>query len=497
MARSPRSARPATGLPQTGRRDFLKASAAATFGAAFVISGTKSSGRVLGANDRVRVACAGLNGRGGAHTGSYLKMDDVELAYLVDPDTRTYAKHLSKIDELKRADKPQQVQDIRKALDDKNVDAVSIATPNHWHTLMTVWACEAGKDVYVEKPCSHNVREGRAAVEASRKYDRIVQHGTQNRSNHNWATLADEIKKGTFGKLVVARGLCYKPRKSIGMKPESAPPAEIDFNLWLGPAPEQPHHGNLVHYNWHWFWDFGNGDYGNQGVHQADVARWMIPGATLPKSVVSVGGRVGYVDQGQTPNTQICVYDYGDTKLLFEVRGLPTKPYYGQGVGNTFHFEDGSTIAGFKLYRKGSTEGEAIPALEGKRSGGGDGNMFRNFVDAMRSRKREEQYADILEGHYSSALCHMANISYRLGETVPYDAQAKAFGDDKNCLETLERMTEHLGTDNKLVLADEKFHLGKTLTIDATAEKFVDAPAADKLLTRDYRAGFVVPAKIA
>ncbi|MCE9606846.1 MAG: Gfo/Idh/MocA family oxidoreductase, partial [Planctomycetia bacterium] len=308
MARSPRKT-----TAQTPRRDFLKASttaiAAATFGSSFVISGTKSSGRAIGANERVRVAVAGLNGRGHAHTGAYFNMADVEVAYLVDPDTRTYAKHLSKIDEKKRTDKPQQVQDIRKALDDKNVDAVSIATPNHWHALMTIWACEAGKDVYVEKPCSHNIHEGRIAVEAARKHNRIVQHGTQNRASKAWSELAVAVKAGTFGKLVVSRGLCYKPRKSIGMKPVTPAPAEIDFNLWLGPAPEQPHHGNLVHYNWHWFWDFGNGDFGNQGVHQADIARWMIPGATLPKSVVSVGGRVGYMDQGQTPNTQINLYD--------------------------------------------------------------------------------------------------------------------------------------------------------------------------------------------
>lgn len=495
MARTPRSADSQTSRPQAGRRDFLKASAAAAAFGTFTISGTKSSGRVIGANDRVRVAVAGLNGRGMSHTSAYLGMPDVEIAYLVDPDTRTYAKHLSAIDSKARTDKPEQVQDIRKALEDKNVDAVSIATPNHWHTLMTVWSCEAGKDVYVEKPCSHNVREGRAAVEASRKYDRIVQHGTQNRSSKNWRALAAAIKEGQFGKLTVARGLCYKPRKSIGMKPVAPPPAEIDFNLWLGPAPEQPHHGNLVHYNWHWFWDFGNGDYGNQGVHQADVARWMIPGATLPKSVVSVGGRVGYVDQGQTPNTQICAYDYGDTMLVFEVRGLPTDPYYGQKVGNTFHFEDGTTIAGGKLYKKGSTEGETLKLTVDKDTLG-DGSMFRNFVDAMRSRKREEQYADILEGHYSSALCHMANISYRLGEEVAFDGQGKAFGGDVACLETLKRMEEHLGA-NSLQFAGEKFRLGKKLTIDAANEKFVDASEADKLLTREYRKGFEVPAKIA
>ncbi len=482
---------------RTPRREFLKAAGAATFGAAFVISGTKSSGRVLGANDRVRIAVAGLNGRGHSHTGAYLGMDDVELAYLVDPDTRTYAKHLSKIDEKKRTDKPEQIQDIRKALDDKNVDAVSIATPNHWHSLMTIWSCQAGKDVYVEKPCSHNVHEGRVAVQAARKYGRVVQHGTQSRSSKDWAKLAAAIEAGQFGKLVVSRGLCYKPRKSIGEKPVSPAPAELDFNLWLGPAPQQAHHGNIVPYNWHWFWDFGNGDVGNQGVHQMDVARWMIPGATLPKSVASVGGRVGYVDQGQTPNTQVAIFDYGDTKLIFEVRGLNTGDYYGQKVGNTLHFEDGTTIAGNKLYKKGSTTPEALPELQGEPKLSRGQDIFRNFVDTIRSRKQDGQYADILEGHYSSALCHLGNISYRLGSEAPFDAQAKAFGDDKDAYESLARMQEHLTQGNGLKLEGEKFHVGKKLEFDPQTEKFIGNADADALLTRNYRAEFEVPNSIA
>lgn len=489
-------ARPARKSSGTPRREFLKTSAAA-FGASFVISGTKSSGRVLGANDRVRIAVAGLNGRGRSHTEAYRKMDDVEFVYLVDPDTRTYAKHISMLDEKARTDKPQQIQDIRKALDDKNLDAVSIATPNHWHSLMTIWACQAGKDVYVEKPCSHNVHEGRICVEAARKYNRVVQHGTQSRSSKSWGALAAAVEAGQFGKLVVSRGLCYKPRKSIGEKPVSPAPAEMDFNIWLGPAAEQQHHANLVHYNWHWFWDFGNGDVGNQGVHQMDVARWMIPGATLPKSVVSVGGRVGYVDQGQTPNTRIDLFDYGDTKLIFEVRGLNTPEYYGQKIGNTLHFEDGTMIAGNKLYRKGSTEGESLPELKGQQKFERGGDIFRNFIEAVRSRDTSRQYADILEGHYSSALCHLGNISYRLGQQVPFADQAKAFDGNADAHETLGRMQEHLAQGNGLDLAAEKFYVGKKLEFDPQTEKFFGSDDGNALLTRAYRAGFEVPNSIA
>ncbi len=322
------------------RRQFMNRSlAAAGVGAGFAISGTKSSGRIIGANDTVRVAVAGLNGRGGEHVGQFVKMPGVAITYLVDPDTRTYKKRLDQIAKAKKeGHAPATVQDIRRALDDKTVDAVSVATPNHWHALITIWACQAGKDVYVEKPCSHNVHEGRIAVEAARHYKRIVQHGTQSRSSHDWALAAAAIQSGKLGKLNVSRALCYKPRGSIGMKPNTDPPEQVDFDIWLGPAPKQPYHANLVHYNWHWFWDFGNGDIGNQGVHQMDIARWLIPAAssnghsasaTFPKTVLSLGGRFGYRDQGETANTQISVMDYGDTQLIFEVRGLTDRCVQG------------------------------------------------------------------------------------------------------------------------------------------------------------------------
>ena len=244
--------------------------------------------------------------------------------------------------------------------------------------------------------------------------------------------MAEVVKSGRYGKLLVSRGLCYKPRKSIGVKPNTEAPANIDYNLWLGPAPEHAFNTNYVHYNWHWFWDFGNGDIGNQGVHQMDIARWMIPGATLPKSVVSLGGRFGYTDQGETPNSQISLMDFGDTQLIFEVRGLDDRRLHGpEGRQH-------------RPSRRGDDRRQASSTPRGKRkarasrcprwtpsAGRGEDGHFGNFIAAVRSRKTADLNADILEGHYSSALCHLANISYRLGEQVPFNTQTKAFGDCK------------------------------------------------------------------
>jgi len=475
----------------------------------FAIGGTKSSGRVLGANDTVRIAVAGLNGRGEEHIKQWGGMKPgVEITCLVDPDTGTYKKRLDQI--AKQGGRaPATVQDIRRVLDDKSVDAVSVATPNHWHALMTIWACQAGKDVYVEKPCSHNVHEGRIAVEAARRYNRIVQHGTQSRSSREWASAAAAIQSGKFGKLQVSRALCYNKRDTIGVKPNTNPPEQLDFDIWLGPAPRQPFHANLVHYNWHWFWDFGNGDIGNQGVHQMDIARWLIPGAssnghgssaTFPKTVLSVGGRFGYRDQGETANTQIAVMNYGDTQLIFEVRGLKTKGFHGQTVGNIAHLEEG-TIAGgredrrtgLKFYPKGKTESiplAKVVTVEVERGPGG--GHFENFIAAVRSRKVEDLNADIQQGHYSAALCHLSNVSYRLGQDVPFSKPSKAFGDDKEACETLARMEEHL-KDNAVALDGLNYRLGRKLTFDATTESFVGDSEANQLLTRAYRAPFVVP----
>ncbi len=469
------------------RRGFLETTLAA---ATVTIAGTKSSARVLGANERIRVAVAGLNGRGGAHIAAFAGIKDVEIAYLVDPDRRTYKKHLSNL-ASKNLPEPKTETDIRRILEDKTVHVVAIATPNHWHSLMTIWACQAGKDVYVEKPCSHNIFEGRIAVEAARKYGRIVQHGTQSRSSQSWLNLQALVQSGKYGRLLVSRGLCYKPRNSIGFKPHTPPPAEVDFDIWLGPAPQQPHHANLVHYNWHWFWDFGNGDIGNQGVHQMDIARWLIPGATWPKWVISFGGRLGYRDQGETPNTQIAVMDFGGPLLIFEVRGLKTPPYYGQSIGNILHFEEG-VVAGGKFYPKGQGDGEPlVPISHPQRR---SGNTFQNFIDCVRSRKAEQLHAPIEEGHISSGLCHLANISYRLGTDAEFQPKSGIAG-DSFATETLERVAEHL-RQNNVELKGKIWRIGRKLEFDPQKERFVNAPEADALLTRTYRKPFVVPEKV-
>jgi predicted dehydrogenase len=468
-------------MPHMNRRTFLQRSLAA----AAALSAS-SYARVRGANDSVRVAVAGLNGRGESHVGAFAGIPGVEVAYLVDPDRRTFGPRLRQIEKA-GGRKPETVQDVRRALEDRNLAAISIATTNHWHALMTIWACEAGKDVYVEKPCSHNVREGRIAVETARRMKRIVQHGTQSRSSNARARVAAAVRSGKLGKLLVSRGLCYKPRGSIGVKPPAAVPSELDFDLWLGPASRREYHENLVHYNWHWFWDFGNGDIGNQGVHEMDIARWCIPDATLPKSVISLGGRFGYTDQGETPNTQLAVFDFGEPLLVFEVRGLKTGDLRGQKVGNILHLEAG-IIAGDRFFPRGQDRPEPLPDV-GEVPARKEG-IFENFIACVRSRKQEELHADILEGHYSSALCHLANISYRLGTDVPFNPRTRAFGDDTRVHETLGRLEEHL-KENGLQLDGMNYRLGRRLVVDAATETIAGDPQAARLLTREYRAPFV------
>jgi predicted dehydrogenase len=476
-------------MAHLSRRKFFKETLAAA--ATVTLAGTKSSGRVRGANDVIRVGVAGLNSRGGAHVGAFAGMPGVQVTYLIDPDTRTFAGRVRQVRE-RGHNTPRTVQDIRRALEDRELDAVSVATPNHWHALITVWACQAGKDVYVEKPCSHNVHEGRVAIEAARRHNRIVQHGTQSRSSPEKARVMAVIQSGQLGRLLVSRGLCYKRRGSIGIQPTSTPPTELDFNLWLGPAAERPFHRNLVHYNWHWFWDFGNGDIGNQGVHEMDLARWAIHGATLPRSVLSLGGRFGYTDQGETPNTQIAIFDYGPTQLIFEVRGLPTEPFHGQAIGNIYHLE-GGIIAGTQFFPRGRTLAEPLPRVDNVHRGPGAGNHFANFIAAVRSRRREDLNAEIEEGHYSAALCHLANISYRLGRQEPFNPRSRALGDNQAATETLARMEEHLGQANHLRLAGLSCRVGRHLRLDAATEHFLRDDEANRLLTRNYRAPFTVP----
>ncbi|MEX0717937.1 MAG: Gfo/Idh/MocA family oxidoreductase [Planctomycetaceae bacterium] len=475
------------------RRDFLKTSLAASAAfSTFTIAGTKSSGNVLGANDAVRVGVIGCGGRGGAHIGTWSGMSGVDLTYLIDPDqTRANDKRAEQL-KSRSGVQAKAIADVRRALEDPNLDAVSVATPNHWHSLMTIWACQAGKDVYVEKPLSHNIHEGRVAVDAAKKHGRIVQHGTQSRSSGRLSDRLKAIESGELGKLRVSRGLCYKKRLSIGVQPHEAAPETLAFDLWLGPAPKQSYHKNLVPYNWHWFWDFGNGDIGNQGVHQMDIARWMIPGATWPKSVMCVGGRFGYSDQGETPNTQLAVFDYGESLLIFEVRGLVDK----NDTSNSQTFEEGGSTA--KLNTPTDAEiAEVAKSVKGATDERGPGrDTFSNFIECVRSRKQADLDAHVLEGHYSSGLCHLANISYRLGQEAPFNKQTKAFGDDKEAYATFERMQDHL-KDRGVKLEETAYHVGRRLEFDPVKEQFVGDAEANALLTRTARSPFAVPEKIA
>ena len=478
-------------LPQN-RRDFLKRAAATGVATTFTIAGTKASGRVLGANDRVRIAVAGINGRGQTHLTGFGGMKDVEIAYLVDPDSRLFASR-SNIVKERAGNTPECVQDVRQALDDKNLDAISIVTPNHWHALMAVWACQAGKDVYVEKPCSHNIFEGRKLVEAARKYDRIVQHGTQRRSDPQWIQLVDDVRNGKYGKLLVSYGYASRTRESIGFEDPQSPPRELDFDLWLGPAPVRPFRTNLVHYRWHWRWDFGTGEIGNMGSHQLDVCRWAMPDGAVPKSVVSLGGRFGYQDQGETPNTHLTMIDFGEAKVILEIRGLVNDKEWK--ITNEFYTDEG-VVRGGKFFPQGKGNGVPIENFPPPGSPEQGPRHMRNFIDCVRSRKREDLTAEIDEGHQSALLAHLGNISYRLGEDVPFDRLAKTIDDDKTFRESFADMKRHLANTGQSELANSTYRLGRTLSYDAQAETFMDAPDADQLLSRQYRAPFVVPEQV-
>jgi predicted dehydrogenase len=459
----------------------------------FTISGTQSSGQVIGANERLRVGVVGINGRGQSHIKEFGSMKDAEVAFLIDVDSKLHGPIAAKV-ERDYGNKPVCVQDIRQALDDKNLDAISVATCNHTHSLITIWACQAGKDVYVEKPCSHNIFEGRQCVEAAEKYKRIVQHGTQQRASAQRFLNQAALKSGKYGTLKIAKGYCCKPRWSIGFKPEETPPETLAWDVWLGPAPLQPFHRNIVHYNWHWFWDFGCGDIGNQGVHEIDVCRWMT-GHTLPKSVVSFGARYvnepekGFKDQGQTPNQQLCLYDYGDVKLLFETRGLVKPKTDWEPIVEVELYTDQGMIRGNEFIPYDTAKEKVKLEAEHEKP---DADVFKNFVQCVRSRERSKLRADILEAHFSAAHCHLGNISYKLGEVAPLDSIKTAFGDDPIIQKALSDVVKNT-TDALPGLTDPKFTLGQKLAFDPVKEKFIDNSAADALLTRDYRKPYVVP----
>lgn len=427
------------------RRRFLKQSAAA--GALAMVGcaanqknqAWRTAGPVMtprrGPNEEVRVAVIGMRGQGAGHIANYLKLPNVRVVALCDIDENLWGSRAKMVTDAGQHE-PRLEYDLRRLLDDKDIDCVSIATPNHWHALAGIWACQAGKDVYVEKPCSHNIYEGRKLVEAAHKYNRVMQHGTQSRSIMSTIQAIKMLHDGVIGEVYMARALCYKPRGSIGIKPDQpAPPPGVHYDIWLGPAPTRPFNENRFHYNWHWNWAYGNGDIGNQGIHQVDVARWGL-GKQLPVRVCSMGGRYTYEDQGETPNTQTASLQYEDGKMLeIEVRGRLTNTEWDVGIGNLFYGSRGymcirSTGGGFETV----VDGKPGP----KGSGGGNEN-FLNFIDVVRSRKFEEINAPIIEGHYSAATCHLANVSYRLQRSLEFDPKKERFVGDAEANKMLTR----------------------------------------------------------
>ena len=453
-------------------------------------------------SERLRIAVIGCGGRGDSHASAWSAMDDVEVAALCDPDGARVGQYAYKV-EKRQGKMPELYDDLRKIFDDKSIDAVSIATQNHWHALATIWALQAGKHVYVEKPVSHNVFEGRRMVDFARHHKKVVQTGTQRRSDAQVERAMKFIHDGGIGQLQVARALCYKRRKSIGdvAGPQPVPPS-VHYGLWLGPAPEKPVMREQFHYDWHWQWDYGNGDLGNQGVHQMDVALWGVNRKQLPRSVQSIGGRFGYVDDGETPNTQIVLLDYGDKqgkdepKIIFEVRGLETAGVHNGKVGNVFYGTDG-----YLVVADGSPVAAYWPSGELKQSfegGSGEAGHFANFVKAVKTNASPEQVrGDIEVGHIGAALCHLGNISYRLGELAAFDSTEtrNAFGSDRDGAEATARMMAHLKAQG-VNLGEVQCRVGPRLEFDPKSERFVGSREANNLLSRDYRKPFVVPDKV-
>ena len=430
------------------RRSFLGRSGAA------MIAGTMASSSVWGANERVNMAVIGFNSRGNEHIGKWCGNKEAELVALCDVKG-SVLENGAKALNAKLGKKMKTFTDMRDLFADDSIDAVSIATPNHWHTLASIWAMQAGKDVYVEKPCSHNVWEGRQLVNAAKKYGRIVQHGTQIRSSAGVQEGIQKLKEGVIGEVYMARGLCYKRRDTLGPKqPNEAPPADLDWNLWQGPAQEREYNKNIVPYNWHWFWAYGNSDMGNQGVHQMDIARWGL-GVELPTKISGMGGKFLYDDDKETPNAITTAFHYPDAGKMGKMLVFETRPFRtpqtndeaGAGVGTLFYGSEGyMVIPSYSKYQTFLGEkGEPGPS----RDDGNDDMHYANFLEAVKTRKSEGLYAPAIEGHYSSALCHLGLLSARLGRSLDFDpAKEQIIGDDE----------------------------------------------ANKMLTREYREPFVVPA---
>ena len=479
-------------MPRRTRREFLEDSILAATAALGVTASDAAAGEepARSANGRLAVAVIGTGSRGGAHVRAFARHKGCDLVAVCDAD-KSRAERAAAAVSGRAGRKVRAYQDLRRILDDKTIHCVSIATCNHWHALAAVWAMQAGKDVYVEKPVSHNVSEGRRIVQAARKYKRICQVGTQYRSDGTCKAAGAFLAEGKLGKVTLARSITYKRRGSIGPVVKGKVPAGVDYHLWAGPAPMSPITRRRFHYDWHWFWETGNGDIGNSDVHRSDLVRFGLGAGTLPRAVMCYGGRVGYKDAAQTPNTQIAVHDYGELTYVQEIRGLQTPKFPRHG---------GAIFVGAEGYVGMAGGSSALFDRKGKlvrKFSGPSDDHFDNFIRAVRSRRTADLNSDILGGHLSAGLCHLGNISYLLGqeqkaspkEILAQLASRKLHDDFRD---TFERTRKHLA-DNGVDIAKTQLTLGPWLTFDADKERFVGNTKADALLTRNYRKPFVVP----
>jgi predicted dehydrogenase len=417
-------------------------------------------------NDTLNVAVVGISGsnrprvrgmiggRGMVHVNTYADIPNVRVTAICDVDERLLSGASAEVEKL-FGQKPRTEVDFRELIEDKDIDIISVATPDHWHALQTVWACQAGKDVYVEKPAHQLVAEGKKMIEAARKYDRIVQNGITWRSSKATKAGVKFIADGKLGDVYMARGIVYRHRVSIGHMEDGPIPEGVHWDIFLGPAPYRPFNENRYIYQWHWFWDTGTTEFGNNGIYRMDGARWALNIDTHPVKIHCSGGLYGRKDDQEVPNILSASYEYEDGKIIQnEVRSLYTNPEGVEKHNGTFIYSDEGWMAlsggSFKTYfgknnEPGPSMSDSDLPDEEKT------NVWENFVECVRSRKREDLDCDIAEGHLSASLGHLGNISYRTG---------------------------------------------RKLTFDPKAEKFVEDKEADTYLTRDYRPPYVMPEKV-
>ncbi|MDB5348836.1 MAG: putative dehydrogenase [Planctomycetota bacterium] len=420
--------------PNPNRRTFLAAAAGTT-----LAGGAAATVASMGPNDTVRAAVLGVNGRGSTHIDGFMGTKGVKVAVLCDPDSRVLAGK-AKAFESRYGYAPETETDLRKVFERKDVDVVSVATPNHWHSLATIWACQAGKDVYVEKPGSHNLFEGRKMVEAAKKYARVVQHGVQLRSSEAVREAVDHLRSGLIGQVYLARGLVFRNRPSIGhAKDPDTAPKELNWDVWQGPAQERAFSKRYVHYNWHWHWEYGNGDVGNQGVHETDMCLWGLGLESLPSEIVAMGGKFLFDDDKETPEVLSSSYLFPAQKKMieFEVRPWATNTEGGAGVGNIFYGSEGYlVIKGYNHYESFGKDGRPGP----KRTDGDPvAKHFANFIDAVRGRDASILHAPVETAHTSSGLAHLGNIAYRLGRKLKFDPSSETFPGDNEANAMLTR----------------------------------------------------------